>query len=292
MEFYEITSFVGSMKKIEKFLSELAARDSELRYAGIGRARLWTSYKEAETSFEGFDRNLYELVRLSKFVDRGLSERIEKLANSAELAEGIAHISVSIRIAELRHNTAIAVRKAATTAFDVLLGFAQAFVPGSASRREGFVAFHSDLSLSKILVALSRLIPLAEDVSDKHYRRSLSDDELFKPSNVNTESIGTYIQDAVVIISGSPELGPETKQRLLQYLHEIKTELASESPRWKKIVGGLVIVSTILSGLAVAPQAVQNVQKAVTEILGTAAEKFYPRDLLRQEGGQPKLTTT
>ena len=65
MEIDELTHFKDSMRKIEGFLSELAARDSELRYAGIGSPKLWDSYKESQESFEGFDRRLHELIRLS-----------------------------------------------------------------------------------------------------------------------------------------------------------------------------------------------------------------------------------
>lgn len=60
----------------------------------------------------------------------------------------------------------------------------------------------------------------------------------------------------------------------------------------EKIVGGLVIVSTILGGLAVAPQAIENVQKSVHEILGTSIEKTYPHSVPENQKDTPKLIMT
>ena len=53
-----------------------------------------------------------------------------------------------------------------------------------------------------------------------------------------------------------------------------------------------MIVSTILGGLAVAPQAIDNIQKAVTEILGTSIEKEYPHNVPKDQPDMPKLIMT
>jgi hypothetical protein len=72
---------------------------------------------------------------------------------------------------------------------------------------------------------------------------------------------------------------------------DIRVELAADKPGWRKVVGALVIVSTILGGLAVAPQAIENVQKAITEILGTSIDKSYPRHPSPNDD-MPKLILT
>ncbi len=56
-----INRFRDSMIQIESFLSEIAARNSELRYIGVGSAKLWNSYKEASDSFGEFNRNYMSL---------------------------------------------------------------------------------------------------------------------------------------------------------------------------------------------------------------------------------------
>ncbi|AXO15331.1 hypothetical protein TH15_16570 [Thalassospira profundimaris] len=46
MEFYELDSFIDSMKRIELFLSELAAREVELKYSSALGMRGWERYED------------------------------------------------------------------------------------------------------------------------------------------------------------------------------------------------------------------------------------------------------
>jgi len=149
-----------------------------------------------------------------------------------------------------------------------------------------------DVSLSEILVGLSRLIPLTEEVLQAYNKKKLGDDEVFKPANIDIDSIHLYVQNTIGIVKENPGLGPDTKEKLLEYLEDIRLELAKETPKWKTIVGALVIVSTILGGLAVAPQAIENIQNAVTEILGTSIEKRYPHSVPERETALPNLIMT
>lgn len=277
MESYEISEFVDSMKNIESFLSEFAARERELRYAGIGSSRLWESYKDARSSFEGFERKLYCLIRISKFVDRELYEQIKELSSSNKIAEGLARVAVTIRIAELRRSRSVAMKKAANNLLDAIYFIINTVSIGNINIKEKVLFDEFDIPLSKLLVGINRLIPLTEEVETRYYSKRLGDEENFHPANINVESINLYIEQTLNIISSSGDLGPETKKKIVEYLEDVQTELASKTPRWKNIVGALVIISAILGGLAVAPQAFENVQKAITEILGTSIEKSYPR---------------
>ena len=94
MKVDELKSFTRSLKQVENFLSELAARNSELRYMGVGSAKLWKSYEESFESFDGFDRKIHELIKLSKFIDRDLHERISNIVTNSKIAEGITQIAV------------------------------------------------------------------------------------------------------------------------------------------------------------------------------------------------------
>ena len=68
MEVEEIKEFTRSMTQIESFLSELAARDSELRYMGLGSAKLWQSYEEASASFSATEHsaNMYGTLAIQR----------------------------------------------------------------------------------------------------------------------------------------------------------------------------------------------------------------------------------
>lgn len=82
-----------------------------------------------------------------------------------------------------------------------------------------------------------------------------------------------------MVIIQNASLAADDKKQLLEYLEHTKLELAETNPSWKKIVGALVIVAALLSGLADAPQAYENVSKAIQHILGTSVERHLPRQL-------------
>ena len=76
MEIKEIRKFTQSMIQIENFLSELAARYSELRYIGLSTVKLWDSYQKASDSFNDFDRNLYELIKFTESANQRYMQKI------------------------------------------------------------------------------------------------------------------------------------------------------------------------------------------------------------------------
>ena len=51
------------------------------------------------------------------------------------------------------------------------------------------------------------------------------------------------------------------------------TPTRAPTPSWSKIVGALVIVAAITSGMADAPNAAKNIKDAIEYILGTSVEK-------------------
>lgn len=286
----DIFEFAESLRRIESFFSELAARDSEIGYAGLGSARLWESYRDTAEEFTGFDKKIHEVIRISKFIDTSLHDRISSIISESELAEGIVQVAVSVKIAEMRQERSIAIRKAYVSTLSVtseLIGKYISLKSLAGPRSLSFKEF--DVSLSRLLVALNRLIPLVEDVAEHYYRKRDNDSEAFKPSNIDLFQINIYLENGIIALQNANELGPETKAQLIEYLGEIRAELANESPKWKKIVGGLVIVSTILGGVAVAPQAYDVVQDALKAILGTSIEKQYPHSVPDDIDGLPKL---
>ena len=66
--------------------------------------------------------------------------------------------------------------------------------------------------------------------------KQLSDDEVFKPANIDIESINLYIENTLNIVSSSPDVGPETRAKVIEYLEDIRLELAEKTPKWKKLL--------------------------------------------------------
>lgn len=106
-----------------------------------------------------------------------------------------------------------------------------------------------------------------------------SDDEVFKPSNVRSDRVVELIDAALTQIQESTSLAPEETERLEAYLSEARSEALSDTPSWSKVVGALVIVAAVTSGLADAPGAAKTVRDAIEYILGTSVQKSLQKYL-------------
>ena len=139
-----------------------------------------------------------------------------------------------MKVAEKRREREVVLRKTATFATAFLLAWFPNSVRESVLQYSGLTFKDFDLSLSQVLVGLNRLIPLTEEVEETYRAKKLGDDEVFKPANINIDSINIYIENTLNLFTESAELGPETKSRLIDYLEDIKLELAEDTPQWKK----------------------------------------------------------
>ncbi|MGL5004135.1 MAG: hypothetical protein ACRDAM_14445, partial [Casimicrobium sp.] len=106
-----------------------------------------------------------------------------------------------------------------------------------------------------------------------------SDDEIFKPSNLKADSVLDLIDHAIAEIQSATSISPTERKRIEGYLHEAKKQASSTSPSWPKIVGALVIVAAVTSGIADAPNATKNIKEAIEYILGTSVEPPTQRRL-------------
>lgn len=292
MKLNEIEQFVESLVHLENFLSEVAALEGDISFRGMVGKQLYGKYEEAMSSFDGFDRKLYELTRLSKLIDKDLFNQIDRIIENSKLPDAITQISVNIKIAKRRIELENSVRYAVDTTLDLMVRAISKVAKLSFKRKNGIIFDNKEISLSAVLVGLNRLIPLSQELISRINEHQKYEHEHFKPANIKVENVVLYVDDSMNIINESQEIGPETKEKLIEYLQDIKIELASKTPKWRKIVGALVIVSAILSGLAVAPQALDNVNKAVKEILGTSIEKVYPQQLPSISKDFPKVIKT
>ncbi len=276
MEIYEISGFVDDIDVIETFLAELAARNEELRNTGLGRTKAWESYNDANSAMGRFEKSIYSLIRISKFIDRSIYERLTEIVEKSEISRAITSISVTLKIAEIKDEKPRSILLYTNILLEGLGLFFAKSREVFFSPKHGFTIDNGRLSLTDALVALRRIKSASEELQDAYYDRRMDDVENFKPSNINIENISIYIDNSINIINDTSEIGPETKKKLLEYLNDIKTELAANSPQWRKVVGALVIIAAILGGVAAVPQALENVQAAVKEILGTSIEDLYP----------------
>src|SRR5690606_10744411 len=135
------------------------------------------------------------------------------------------------------------------------------------------------VSLSKTIINLGRLRGIVAILLEHMSQREASDDEVFKPSNIKPDRVIDLIDAALIEVEHLTSISPSERARIEGYLQEAKKEALVSSPSWSKIVGALVIVAAITSGMADAPNAAKNLKDAIEYILGTSVEKPLQRYL-------------
>lgn len=269
MNYHEIDDVVAKLEAVERFVREIAAREDELATLGFRRMAAWSLYEEVDPILRDFDSLIGELLEFSRVVDRTTWESIKGIIDSSKLPDSLGRIYIRLKLEMERRRM---------PSRELMSAFRRAFAMFFGARSRHSLFSDVAMPIQEILVALHRLIPQVKKLARLYINKWQSDDEIFKPSNIDREVVIGHIETAVVIIQNA-SLAADDKKQLLEYLEHTKIELAETNPSWKKIVGALVIVAALLSGLADASQAYENVSKAIQHILGTSVERHLPRQL-------------
>lgn len=266
MEWYEISQFSENVEAIERFFVALAANEEDIRLFGFRSALKLPGSEEAlkalATFSEEFSSFRHEAERLGKTFVREL----EELNVQGKLTEQVALVSLRLRMAQAKTHERVSLSAAIARAFGL--------------RSNGKSLFgESQVSLHVAIINLEKLRALARRGSNLLQMKEASDDEVFKPSNVRSDRVVELIDAALAQIQSTTSLLPEEVARLELYLAEARAEVQSKTPSWSKIVGALVIVAAVTSGLADAPGAAKTVRDTIEYILGTSVAKPLQRYL-------------
>ncbi len=278
METYKIYQLVEDLKNIENFLLDVISNDKKIRRRGLSEVLHLESYEETSDALSTLDAKLSNFSRTANIINPAIGAKFDDLIKEGNLSKVSAEISVSLKIA----------KRAESGNFfeDPISRYARALSRrylGNTEAESPFLLGQSQIDIKGILIEIERILPILNSVRDEMYTRSENDFETFKPSNISIENVNVFIQNALSIVSSADSISLETKENIEEYLRDIKAELARDTPAWKKVVGALVIVSAILGGLAVAPDALENVRGALHEILGTSIDEISPKP-----EGQPR----
>lgn len=265
MNWYEIHSFKDRLAAIEQFFIEIAANEEQLLTYGFKRAFLLPGAEEALEALKTFNEDFSTLKRYLLRMDRTLGQELEHLDSEGKLVEQVSLISLRLRMSEVRKPMSVGI-----SAINQLMFYLPYF---SRLVKSKGLFDEEAVSLHKTIINLGRLRGITTVFYDHLSNRENSDDEVFKPSNVKPDRVVDLIDTALTEIELLSSISPSERARIEGYLHEAKKEALSSSPSWSKIVGALVIVAAITSGLADAPNAAKNIKDAIEYILGTSVEK-------------------
>jgi hypothetical protein len=269
MNYLEIDYVIANLECVERFLRKIMTRETKLSLYGFQLIESWSLYEEVVPILLDIESLFGQLIEFSRVVDHNSGELMQSAIESSDLLGSIGRIYVRLRI-EIERWELLPYLPVFWRSFNMI-------TRTSTQQHSFFCDFAKPIQ--EILFTLNRLISQAKSLKSVYINKLQSDDELFRPSNVDRKIVVNYIETAAVIIQ-SASLGAKEKKELLESLENTKAELAKINPSWKKIVGALVIVATLLGGLADAPQAYENVSKAIQYILGTSIEHHLPKQLL------------
>ncbi len=275
---YEVHRFQENLDVLKIFLSELASREEEIITFGLKRVSDWESYKKAKPIIEEFEVEFLEVEELSKYIAKDIHEQIKKIKNESSIIDELTTISVQLSI--------LTNKKPLSISGDVLNSFLLhiPYMSGIFKHRQLFSK--EQISIHKTLVTLTRLKSLAK-LLEKIYRKTSDlDNEIFKPSKIDSNALLEKLDSAVQALELNNSIAVHDKERLIEYIISAKVEISGEKPNWNNTLGALVIVATLLGGVAVAPQAYDNITQAIQHILGVSIEKHIPNMLPPPQGEQ------
>ncbi len=266
MEWYEVSQFADKVEAIESHFVALAANEEDILVFGFGAALRLPGAEESLKALSTFGEDFASFRQEADRLGRAFTRELEHLDAQGKLAEQVALVFLRLRMAQARTRERVSLAAAISRS----LGFG-----GNGKSLFG----ESQVSLHVAIVNLEKLRSLARRASSLLRAKEASDDEVFKPSNVSSDRVVELIDAALAQIQSSTSLAPEEVVRLELYLTEARTEAQADKPSWSKIVGALVIVAAVTSGLADAPGAAKTVRDAIEYILGTSVAKPLQRFL-------------
>ncbi|WP_209598586.1 hypothetical protein [Ruegeria sp. HKCCSP351] len=265
MDWYEVSKFKDELRLVRQFLFEAASRQEELDLFGLSAFKRIDNFEEAQDILRILESKLYSLERTTKFVAPEFHDRLSALISESPLIKQGTEFALSLELQDQKKQTARLVPALHK------LGNTLRRAYGISLYKKQF-ADSGEIPLRRMLTDLDRLLPLVSDIADLYFQRTSDDNEIFEPSRVNPEDVRVFIDKAIIQISAEQGIDQGTRDKLVEYLSEANAELGKSQPAWKRVIGALIITSTILGGLAVAPEALNNVEAAVRYILGTSIQ--------------------
>ena len=264
----EIKVFISSLENLKVLISEIATEESSLVFTNKVSTKMIDLYECYPTTFDDFDRKVLALLDLARSVDRDISDQLHDIVNTSSVAEVVVQIGVVVNIEKnkIKYNDIK----------DDDVGYFKKIISYIENDRKNLTSIRVNDSYTRIndiLVSLSRLISLGNAVLNKIKIQQEQDSEIFKPSNVDVAKVLISLDSAIEDIDSNINMGQNIKQEIINHIKNTKFELSKKEPKWKKIIGSLVIVATIISGIAAVPIALDNIQSAINEILGPSTLK-------------------
>jgi len=263
MDWTDPYSLGMATRKIRKFLIEVASLETEISFSGLYIARKIEEFESTTEAMDEFPQTFSSIKRNIASIDREIYLTLDHLEKEALLVEQISLINLKLQMS--RPPTASSSLKRLAKS----LSYLTSFTTFETKRLFG----EESISIERTIINCDRLISTLKTAEEVIRHRETRDNEVFKPSRLKESLVIDLIDKASDEIENSDSLSIETKQLINEYLAEIKTGVQSKAPKWQNIIGSLMIIAAITSGLADAPGAAKTLQTLIQYIVGASVIK-------------------
>ncbi len=259
MDWFAPYSLAKSTKLIRKFLIEIASMESEIARRGLHVTRKIDDFENAIAAMDEFPELFSLLKRNIAPFDPETYSQLEYLDKEVLLTDQISLINLKLQMSRRPEYTSL------FTMFEAMLGV-RVFSSSQTKRVFG----EESISIEKTIVSCDKLLSTLKIAEDILRRREELENKIFKPTRIKEDRVVELIERAEEQINQSLTLSSETRLLVNNYLAEIKTEAKSKAPKWQAVIGSLVIVAALTSGLADAPGATKTLQGLIEYIVGVS----------------------
>ncbi|MBN6112445.1 hypothetical protein [Xanthomonas bonasiae] len=264
MEIHEIDGFADDLEQIEEFCVFIAANRRMLNAYGLRRALRYGNSGSVISMMKELPEKLASAKRTIIVIDKQAASEIDEIEKSSNILEQIGLIALQLRIA----NTRLKPDELSMSLLDILssMPYIGRIYSGNS------LVSDTQISIQKTILGLQRLRASLLAFHSHYSHRNYGDNDLFKPSQLHPKRVVELIDAAALVVESSIQISIEQKQIINNYINEAKSEAASKYPSWSKIVGILMIVAAITSGVADAKGAAQNIHDAIRYIIEVSSD--------------------
>lgn len=265
MHYYEITKFLEKIDKLIAFYTNIAANEDNIYLFGWKRILLSEEWIAVSEILQSIGTDAYGILKICRSISTQLHDELDVIFYDNKLITTLTTSYVTIDIES---------KKSIPLPLQTTINMIVNFLSKSFAKRSKDL--FNTVNLHELIASLHRVRQISGIA--KEQLLFLEDDSIFTYSHINPNTILDYIDNAIRGISAAyiPE---DQKQKIIIQLIQTKQDIAEKSTPWKKIVGSLLIIASLLSGISDAPQAFDNVNKAINHIIGKAVQPVSPLSL-------------
>ena len=255
--FYELSD---ELKITRRLLLNIAAEAKNIDRYGFQFISTIEGAAESLDSAGNLEHLFYRIDETAKVLAPALANQLEKVLADGELFSSLSQLRAMVELSVATPQ----LRRFANVLVSTLQGYFGAY--GLEHKSDGVLKLQGqNINLWRLISDIDRARPIVDALWETASGRESQDEaDIFQPSRVNRNILDNYILNAAECVESAPNIREDIKIIVINHLNDARVELKEAKPAWQKIFGALAISATIIAGIAVAPEALANINTAYT----------------------------